>query len=48
MLSVAIVGCSKIEAPVEPTNQGTVAEAVTESEAATVLETASEPVTSSE
>ena len=47
MLSVAIVGCSKIEAPVEPTNQETVAEAVTESEAAAVLETASETVTSS-
>lgn len=49
MLSVAIVGCSKVEAPVEPTNQETVAEAVTksESEAAAVLETASEPVTSS-
>lgn len=45
MISVGIIGCSKTETPIGSINQGIVAETVTESEA--VLETASEPVTSS-
>ena len=51
MISVGIIGCSKTETPIVPINQGIVAETVTESESETeseaVLETASEPVTSS-
>lgn len=47
--SVFVVGCSKTETPVVPINQGIIAETVTESETESeaVLETASEPVTSS-
>ena len=49
MFSVFVVGCSKTETPIVPINQGIVAETVTESEteSESVLETASEPVTSS-
>ena len=49
MFSVFVVGCSKTETPVVPINQGIIAETVTESETESeaVLETASEPVTSS-
>lgn len=49
MFSVFVVGCSKTETPIVPINQGIVAETVTESETESeaVLETASEPVTSS-
>ena len=49
MFSVFVVGCSKTETPVMPINQGIIAETVTESETESeaVLETASEPVTSS-
>lgn len=49
MISVGILGCSKTETPIGSINQGIVAETVTESETESeaVLETASEPVTSS-
>ena len=49
MISVGIFGCSKTETPVGSINQGIVAEIVTEAETESeaVLETASEPVTSS-
>lgn len=49
MISVGIFGCSKTETPVGSINQGIVAEIVTEAETESeaMLETASEPVTSS-
>lgn len=49
MFSVFVVGCSKTETPIVPINQGIISETVTESETESeaVLETASEPVTSS-
>lgn len=49
MFSVFVVGCSKTETPIVPINQGIISETVTESEtkSESVLETASEPVTSS-
>lgn len=49
MISVGIIGCSKTETVIGSINQGIVAETVTESETESeaVLETASEPVTSS-
>lgn len=49
MFSVFVVGCSKTETPIVSINQGIISETVTESETESeaVLETASEPVTSS-